>query len=203
MRGLAVSLGRRGGFAARFRLEPHSAVSVSAVSVSAVSRSVHALCIYDGSPRRQEPPMRSRATARRTPPPEPSRAPEVVEPRTRPTARATPPASRRARREPAREPVEPSALEAVAPPPPADPGELYRREKSRRVSRVDPAVMAEARRLLEEAMTPIGGRKKGGTLTVGQAARRRKPALKPDEFDLPEYRPGSGAARGGAEGEEE
>ncbi|GLC24455.1 hypothetical protein rosag_09680 [Roseisolibacter agri] len=95
-----------------------------------------------------------------------------------------------------------SALEAAVPLP-TDPGELYRREKSRRVSRVDPAVMAEARRLLEEAMTPIGGRKRGGTVTVGQAARRRKPALKPDEFDLPEYRPGATAARGGTEADEE
>jgi len=147
--------------------------------------------------------MRSRATARRTPPPEPARPPEVAEPRTRPTTRATPPASRRARRGPEPAPMEPSALEAVAPPPPVNAEELYRREKSRRVSRVDPAVMAEARRLLEEAMTPIGGRKKGATLTVGQAARRRKPTLKPDEFDLPEYRPGASAARGGTEADEE
>ena len=147
--------------------------------------------------------MRSRATARRTPAPDPGRPPEVAEPRKRATTRATPPASRRARRAPEPAPVEPSALEAVAPPPAVNAEELYRREKSRRVSRVDPAVMAEARRLLEEAMTPIGGRTKGATLTVGQAARRRKPALKPDEFDLPEYRPGASAARGGTEADEE
>ena len=146
--------------------------------------------------------MRSRATARRTPPPEPVRTPEVAEPRKRATTRATPPASRRPRRAEPAEVDEESALEAVVPLP-ADPGELYRREKSRRVSRVDPAVMAEARRLLEEAMTPIGGRKRGGTVTVGQAARRRKPALKADEFDLPEYRPGATAARGGTEADEE
>ena len=139
--------------------------------------------------------MRSRATARRTSPPEPAT------PNTRVTGRATPPASRRARRTP-EPPPEPSPVEAAAPPP-ANAEELYRQEKSRRVSRVDPAVMAEARRLLEEAMTPIGGRKKGATLTVGQAARRRKPALKPDEFDLPEYRPGASAARGGTEADEE
>jgi hypothetical protein len=138
--------------------------------------------------------MRSRSTARRTPPSDP-KATDVAPPRARATGRATAPASRRARRAP-EPPREPTPLEAVAPPLPTDPGELYRQEKSRRVSRVDPAVMAEARRLLEEAMTPIGGRKRGGTVTVGQAARRRKPALKPDEFDLPEYRPGSGG--GGA-----
>ncbi|WP_284348903.1 hypothetical protein [Roseisolibacter agri] len=146
--------------------------------------------------------MRSRTTARRTPPPEQGRTPEVAEPRKRATTRATPPASRRSRRAPEPAEVDGSALEAAVPLP-TDPGELYRREKSRRVSRVDPAVMAEARRLLEEAMTPIGGRKRGGTVTVGQAARRRKPALKPDEFDLPEYRPGATAARGGTEADEE
>lgn len=146
--------------------------------------------------------MRSRSTARRTPPPEPSRTPEVAPPRTRTTGRATPPPARRARRAPPAEPVhEPDAVERVEPAPERpslDAGELYRREKSRRVSRVDPEVMAEARRLLEEAMTPIGGRKRGGTVTVGQAARRRKPTLRPDEFDLPEYRPGASSAGGGS-----
>ena len=140
--------------------------------------------------------MRSRTTARRTPPPEqPDEVP--TPPRARTATRATPPASRRARRAP-EAPREPSPVEDAVRILPADPGALYREEKSRRVSRVDPAVMDEARRLLAEAMTPIGGRKKGGTITVGQAARRRKPALKPDEFDLPEYRPGSAGGGGNA-----
>jgi hypothetical protein len=80
---------------------------------------------------------------------------------------------------------------------PVQPEELYRQEKSRRVPRVDPEVMAEARRQLEEMMTPLGGRKRGASLAIGAAARRRKPAPKPDEFDLPEYRPGE-RARGGS-----
>ncbi|MDF1502914.1 hypothetical protein [Roseisolibacter sp. H3M3-2] len=142
--------------------------------------------------------MRSRATARRTPPPD--QKDEIPPPpRARPAARATAPASRRARRPEV--PREPSPVEDVVRVLPTDPGALYREEKSRRVPRVDPAVMDEARRLLAEAMTPIGGRKKGGTVTVGQAARRRKPALKPDEFDLPEYRPGFASGGGGGGGE--
>ncbi|MGZ8379637.1 MAG: hypothetical protein ACXWZS_06115 [Gemmatirosa sp.] len=148
--------------------------------------------------------MQSRSTARRTPPPEPSRTAEPAPPRTRATSRTSAPGGRRPRRT-TELPLEPTPLEPAAPPLATDPGELYRREKSRRGSRVDPAVMAEARKLLEEAMTPIGGRKRGGTVTVGQAARKRKPALAPDEFDLPEYRPGSsggdGAAKGGDEEE--
>jgi hypothetical protein len=145
--------------------------------------------------------MRSRTSARRTPPPD--QHDEVpTPPRARKTTRATAPASRRPRRS-VDVPREPSPVEDVVRVLPTDPGALYREEKSRRVTRVDPAVMDEARRLLAEAMTPIGGRKRGGTVTVGQAARRRKPALKPDEFDLPEYRPGSAAVGGGASSDDE
>jgi hypothetical protein len=86
---------------------------------------------------------------------------------------------------------------------PVQPEELYRQEKSRRVSRVDPEVMAEARRQLEEMMTPLGGRKRGVSLAIGAAARRRKPAPKPDEFDLPEYRPGERARSGSTDVDDE
>jgi hypothetical protein len=140
--------------------------------------------------------MRSRATARRTAPPEPTRS---TEPTPRARGRAAPPASRRAaRRSTEPEPVASDAVETDELPwAPVQPQELYRQEKSRRVSRVDPEIMAEARRQLEEMMTPLGGRKRGASLAIGAAARRRKPAPKPDEFDLPEYRPGE-RARGGA-----
>ena len=145
--------------------------------------------------------MRSRPAARRTPVPDAPRTPEGPEPiaRSRPAGRATPPPVRRARRstEPVPEPpsVEPP-VEAL------DPGELYRREKSRRAPRVDPSVMADARRQLEEMMTPISGRKRGSTFG-GAAAKRRKAAARPDDIELPEYRPGERGGRGAAADEEE
>ena len=145
--------------------------------------------------------MRSRATVRRPAPPEPARS---TEPTPRARGRAAPPASRRARRSTDPEPVAPAADEADELPwARVQPEELYRQEKSRRVSRVDPEVMAEARRQLEEMMTPLGGRKRGASLAIGAAARRRKPAPKPDEFDLPEYRPGERGHSGGADADDE
>jgi hypothetical protein len=97
--------------------------------------------------------------------------------------------------------VEPAPVEE--PWAPVRPEELYQREKSRRVTRVDPSIMAEARKQLEEMMTPLGGRKRGASLQIGAAARRRKPALKSDEFDLPEYRPGERARGAAAEADDE
>ena len=143
--------------------------------------------------------MRSRATSRRPAPPEPARSPEPT-PRAR--GRAAPPASRRARRSTDPEPAAPAEVDEPTWAP-VQPEELYRQEKSRRVSRVDPEVMAEARRQLEEMMTPLGGRKRGASLAIGAAARRRKPAPKPDEFDLPEYRPGERGRSGAIDAEDE
>lgn len=146
--------------------------------------------------------MRSRATARRTPPPEEPTHTAVEPAPTRARGRAAPPATRRARRAAEPEPVVAEPAERAWAP--LRPEEHYQREKSRRVSRVDPSVMAEARKQLEEMMTPLGGRKRGQSLAIGAASRRRKPAPKPDEFDLPEYRPGERAGGGsGGDAEDE
>lgn len=145
--------------------------------------------------------MRSRPTARRAVPSDPVRTVESAAGRGRAAPRSAAAGRRRTRRTGAEPAVEPAGLLAE----PAlgrtlPPEELYRQEKSRRGAPLDPALMAEARQALEDAMM-VGGKKRGASVTIG-GGRRRKPALRADEFDLPEYRPGSGGAKGeGAEDE--